>query len=209
MSINKDEFLDFLEDYLMEEEAKELEIKITGEEEQDAPLIDSMQKANYFLKLVSKIKEDIDSINEMCDSEIEKVTNRVNHYREAKIKPLANQIAYYEKLLKNYTQHELEVSNKRSIKLPYGTLSMKKQQPKWEYGDEKELIAWIQDNGYDSILNEKITCSLDKKLLKSAAFVTEEGVQIKTGDEKHDFNYRLLCPSFFQKSHKIRLFRHR
>ena len=183
MSINKDEFLDFLEDYLMEEEAKELEIKITGEEEQDAPLIDSMQKANYFLKLVSKIKEDIDSINEMCDSEIEKVTNRVNHYREAKIKPLVNQIAYYEKLLKNYTQHELEVSNKRSIKLPYGTLSMKKQQPKWEYGDEKELIAWIQDNGYNSILNEKITCSLDKKLLKSAAFVTEEGVQIKIGDE--------------------------
>ena len=55
MSINKDEFLDFLEDYLMEEEAKELEIKITGEEEQDAPLIDSMQKANYFLKQIGKV----------------------------------------------------------------------------------------------------------------------------------------------------------
>ena len=51
MSINKDEFVSFLEDFLLEEEAKELEVKITGEEEQDAPMINSMQKANYFLKL--------------------------------------------------------------------------------------------------------------------------------------------------------------
>lgn len=182
MSINKDEFLEFLEDYLMEEEAQELEIKITGEEEQDAPLIDSMQKANYFLKLISKIKEDMDSINELCDSEIAKVTSRVNYYREAKLKPLVNQICYYEKLLKNYTEHQLQTCDKRSVKLPYGTLSLKKQQPKWEYGDEKELISWIQDNGYESILNEKITHTLDKKLLKSSAQVTDEGVKIKVGD---------------------------
>ena len=48
MSINRDEFVDFLEDYLLEEEAKELEIMITGDEEEDAPAINSLQKANYF-----------------------------------------------------------------------------------------------------------------------------------------------------------------
>ena len=56
MSINKDEFVDFLENYLMEEEAKELEITITGDEAQDAPMIDSRDKANYFLKLMNNIK---------------------------------------------------------------------------------------------------------------------------------------------------------
>lgn len=184
MSINKDEFVGFLEDYLMEEEAQELEIKITGEEEQDSPLVDSMQKANYFVKLVSKINEDIDSINTLCDKEIEKVVDRVNTYRQAQIKPLANQIVYYEKLLKNYTEKELAETNKRSVKLPYGTLSMKKQQPKWDYGDEKELVKWFKDNGFNNLLNKKETFAVDKKSLKDVVAVTDDGVVISTEDKK-------------------------
>ena len=178
MSINRDEFVDFLEDYLMEEEAKELEIKITGEEEQDAPLIDSLQKANYLLKLVSKIKEDIDSINMLCDGEIEKVTTRVNAYRDSQIKPLANQIAYYERLLKNFTEKELAETNKRSVKLPYGTLSMKKQQPKWDYGDEKVLVKWLQENDFNDLLSKKETFSVDKKHLKELVKLEEHGVSL-------------------------------
>ena len=179
MSINKDEFIDFLEDYLMEEEAKELDIKIAGEEEQDGPLIDSLQKANYFLKLTSKIKEDIDSINMLCDNEIEKIKDKVNTYRNSQIKPLANQIAYYERLLQNFTEKELEGSNKRSVKLPYGTLSMKKQQPKWEYGDEKELVKWLQENNFDEKKKKKETLTVDKKQFKEKVTINNDfGVSI-------------------------------
>lgn len=179
MSINKDEFIDFLEEYLMEEEAKDLEIKITGEEEQDGPLIDSMQKASYFVKLISKIKEDIEQINFLCNGEIEKVTERVNEYRNSMVQPLENQIAYYSKLLQNFTEKELEGSKKRSIKLPYGTLSMKKQQPKWEYGDEKELVKWLQENELDDLLNKKETYSIDKKNLKEKVTINSDcGVSI-------------------------------
>lgn len=183
MSINKNEFIDFLEDYLMEEEAKELEIKITGEEEQDGPLIDSIQKANYFVKLVSKIKEDIDSINLLCNEEIEKVTDKINAYRQSQIKPLENQMAYYSKLLQNFTEKELADSNKRSIKLPYGTLSMKKQQPKWEYGDEKELVKLLKENNLDNLVSEKVTYSLDKKTFKDVVIVTDNGVVLSKEDK--------------------------
>ncbi len=181
MSINENEFISFLEDYLMEEEAKELEIKITEKEDQDGPLIDSMQKANYFLKLVSNIKEDIDSINMLCDGEIEKTIEKVNIYRDSQIKPLANQMEYYEKLLKNFAEKELEDSKKRSVKLPYGTLSMKKQQPKWDYGDEKELIEWLKENELKSVINEKITHSIDKKSLKDAVMISPDNNVILDG----------------------------
>lgn len=183
MSVKRDEFLDFLEDYLMEEEAKELEIKITGEEEEDGPLIDSIQKANYFVKLVSKIKEDIDSINLLCNEEIEKVTDKINVYRQSQIKPLENQMAYYSKLLQNFTEKELADSNKRSIKLPYGTLSMKKQQPKWEYGDEKELVKLLKENNLDNLVSEKVTYSLDKKTFKDVVIVTDNGVVLSKEDK--------------------------
>lgn len=184
MSVKRDEFLDFLEEYLMEEEAKELEIKITGEEEQDGPLIDSIQKANYFVKLISKIKEDIDSINLLCNGEIEKITDKINTYRQAQIKPLENQMAYYTKMLQNFTEKELADSNKRSIKLPYGTLSMKKQQPKWEYGDEKELVKWLQENDLSNLVAEKVTYSVDKKTLKDIADISNEGVVLSLPDAK-------------------------
>lgn len=181
MSINKDEFIGFLEDYLMEEEAKELEIKIAETEEQSGPLIDSMQKANYFLKLVSKIQEDIDSINMLCDGEIEKTIERVNAYRNSQIKPLANQKEYYANLLKNFAEKELEDSKKRSVKLPYGTLSIKKQQPKWDYGDEAELLQWLKTNELQCVINEKISHSIDKKSLKDQVIVTPDNIVMLNG----------------------------
>ena len=73
MTIKRDEFVDFLEDYLLEEEAQELEIMITGDEEEDAPAINSLQKANYFLKLVKNIDEDVQMIETLCAEEVKKV----------------------------------------------------------------------------------------------------------------------------------------
>ena len=48
MTMERDSFINDLENYLMEEEAKELELVVTGDIEQDAPIINSPQKANYF-----------------------------------------------------------------------------------------------------------------------------------------------------------------
>lgn len=145
MSINRDEFTNFIDEFLMQEEAKELQIKITGEEEKDAPMIDSMQKANYFLKLVKNIEADMKVINELCDEEIKKTTDRVNAYREAQLLPLARTINYYSKLLQNYAENQLIDSKKRSVKLPNGTLSISKQAPTYDYEDET-IMDWLLQN---------------------------------------------------------------
>lgn len=194
MSINKDEFVDFLENYLMEEEAKELEITITGDEAQDAPMIDSRDKANYFLKLMNNIKDDIDSINDICDAEIEKTTKRVNDYRESQLSSLVKQYEYYKKILKNFTEYELANSKKKSVPLAYGTLSIKKQQDKWEY-DEEKLLNWFKKNNPE-LINTKVTESVDKKQLKSLSSksgetamlngVPVEGVTIIAQPDKFD-----------------------
>lgn len=183
MTINKDEFISFLEEYLLEEEAKELNIKITGELEEDYPLIDSPQKANYFLNLALKAKEEIDTINELCDKEIEKIIKRINEYREKQIKPVEKQYEYYEKLLRNYTMKELDLSNKRSVKLPYGTLSLRKQQPKWDYGNEKELIEYLKQYEDSNLLNKKEVITIDKKLLKEIAINNGDNVSIQLGED--------------------------
>lgn len=165
MSINKNDFVDFLENYLMEEEAKELEVTITGDEEQDAPMIDSRDKANYFLKLMTNIKEDIDAINAICDAEIAKTTQRVESFREDQLRTLANQYEYYKKILRNFTEHELQNSKKKSVPLAYGTLSIKKSPDKWEY-DDAAVLTWMKENVPDKV-QVKTVESFDKREIKS------------------------------------------
>ena len=166
MSVRKDEFVDFLETYLMEEEAKELEITITGDEEHDAPMIDSRDKANYFLKLMMNLKSDIDQINAICDAEIAKTTQRVEAFREEQLRTLTKQYEYYEKILKNFTEHEIANSKKKSIQ---------SQPVKWEYNDEA-LLEWAKKNA-PQLVNVKTTESVIKNDLK--ANVEKDGNIVK------------------------------
>lgn len=181
MSINKDEFVDFLEDYLLQEEAKELEIMITGDEEEDAPMINSMQKANYFLKLVKNIDQDILDIDALCAEEIKKTTERINNYKIAQIEPLLKQRDYFVRLLKNFTEHELANSTKKSIKLPSGTLAMTKQQPLWEYEDDSIIKFLIANNG-NNYVSTKIEEKIDKVAFKKAVKI-EDGIPKFNGIE--------------------------
>lgn len=182
MSINKDEFVDFLEDFLLEEEAKELQIKITGEEEQDSPMINSMQKANYFLKLVKTIDEDIKAIDELCNEEIKKTIDRINKYKEEQIAPMLKQRDYFIKLLRNFTEHEIANSNKKSIKLPNGTLAMTKQQPAWEYEDDV-IIKFLTANKGQDFISTKIEEKINKVAFKKAIKMNESGVPMFNGIE--------------------------
>lgn len=182
MKIAQDEFVSFLEDFLLEEEAKELEINITGDEETDAPAINSMQKANYFLKCIKYNQEDIQKIEELCAEEIRKTIERINTYKEAQIKPLQNRINYFTKLLENYTKHELENSGKKSIKLPNGTLSITKQQPVWNYEDET-IIKFLTDNDAKDYVTTKIEEKIDKVALKKAISINKNGVPLFNGIE--------------------------
>lgn len=165
---NEDDFLKTLEDYIIEEEANELNINL----EEEYPAIDSDSKANFYLKLVKNMEEDIARINELCDIEIKKTKERINKYRESQIKPIERTSKYYKELLKNYTEHNI-VGRSKSIKLPYGTLSLVKTR-EYDYGNEDDLKKWLEENEPEFV---KVT--LDKKIdkikLKKGTRIDEEG----------------------------------
>lgn len=181
MAIDRDDFLSLLEEYMMSEEAKELEITITGDSEQDGPIIDSQEKANYFLKLILNLRKDKEEINALCDTEIAKTTQRVNAFREERLATIVKQEQYYESLLKNYTEHMVSNQKRKSIPLPYGTIGLKKQQPKWEYDDET-LLEWMKQHNPD-LVKEKTTFSVDKSTLKKTVELDDDNVPKINGEE--------------------------
>lgn len=174
----KDETVEFLEEFLLSAEANELEINLTealeGETE-NAPRIDSQQKANYFIKVIGARQKEIDEINEVCDEEIAKTTKRVNSFRESRVSSLVNEIEFIKGMLQNYAAHELANSKKKSIKLPYGTIGYKKQQTKWDYNDD-ELLNWAKKHAPELVKTDIKETVVKNDLKKS---VERDGELVK------------------------------
>lgn len=157
------DFLKELESFLIEEEAKALEIDV----EADTLKIQTPSQADFFLGLLNKAQEEVNYINTMCDTKIQQVTDRVNRFREQNIQGLSSQINYYTMLLETYTMEELADKKKKSMKLTEGTLGIKKQADKVDY-DEETVIAYLKAN-HPEFVRVKIKEEIDKTNLKKTA----------------------------------------
>ena len=93
------------------------------------------------------------------------------------VSQLQRKITFFENALKTYTLKELEGSKKKSIKLPYGTLSIKKQHDKYEY-DEKEILQWLKEYNQEKFIETKVVESINKKELKKEAYYNNGSLYI-------------------------------
>lgn len=158
--LNNDLFKSLLDD-ITEEEVEELGIEI--EDNKFSILND--EQANFFLRRLEEIRSEKDKINNMCNNEIEKFTNKVNNFRTKELYSLENTEKYFTSLLETYAKKQLENSNRKSIKLPFGTMSFKKGQRKIIYDDDV-LKAYIKDNNLNQFI--KIKEEINKADLKKA-----------------------------------------
>ena len=94
------------------------------------------------------------------------------------MRPLDNQIAFYENALKTFAMNEYAETNKKTIKLPNGTLAIKKQQPKYVYNDE-QVIEFLQENNYKDYIRTK--AEVNKKDLKKNAIVNNNNELVIDG----------------------------
>lgn len=163
--------LDEMYNDIVDDEAKKLGINV---EDENFRVMDANQ-ANFFLRRLDQINKEKKEINDMCDKEIEDFINRVNSFRNSKTITLDNTSNFFTSLLEKYAQNELSHSNKKSLKLPFGTLQFKKSLDKYEYEDEK-VLAFISDNNLSGLTRTKI--ELSKKELKSALVIEEDKIYL-------------------------------
>ena len=127
--------MDELKESIMEDEAKELGLVNVDE---NYKILDA-NSANFFLKRLEELKAEEDEINEMCDGEIERFTQKVNTFRDNRLTTVKNTQNYFKKYLKQYAEEQLANSKKKSIKLPFGTLQFRKATSQYTYDDDKLL----------------------------------------------------------------------
>ena len=180
MELNKDDLLmDELEQFMLAAEIEELKVKLAGDTEEDGTLlVKNKSDADFYLRQINKLKQQKEEINEFVDQEIERQLRLYQEYREDRMRPLDNQIAFYENALKTFAMNEYAETNKKTIKLPNGTLAIKKQQPKYIYNDE-QVLEFLQENNYKDYIRTK--AEVNKKDLKKNAIVNNNNELVIDG----------------------------
>ena len=180
MEINKDDLLmDELEQFMLAAEIEELKVKLAGDTEDDGTLlVKNKSDADFYLRQINKLKKQKEEINEFVDQEIERQLRLYQEYREDRMRPLDSQIAFYENALKTFAMNEYAETNKKTIKLPNGTLAIKKQQPKYVYNDE-QVLEFLQENNYKDYIRTK--AEVNKKDLKKNAIVNNNNELVIDG----------------------------
>ena len=177
--INKDEFLADLQEYLNDQEAIALDIN-----ENNEYLVNDKSQADYFIKLSKQCEEDINDVKMFIEAEKERYLALLENYMIDQITAIERRKQFYDDALEAYIHRELDGTKKRSIKLPHGTLALKKQQPHYIY-EEVDIIDWAKEMCPELIkttIPEPKT-TVDKKKLKEQGEIIDgllyiDGLQV-------------------------------
>lgn len=193
-NFNVDDFLKDLNDSVNQEEQKALNINFNQDDE-DSKFINNDYQANYFCKVIAELEAEKNQKNDFINTEIKRICNHYEQFRIQENGKIDQKIDFFKKALQNYTMEKLDGSKKKSIKLPYATLSFKKQQDKYEY-DEEAIMNWIKENKQEDFVVTKVVESIDKKKIKKDGFVNNgqlfindipvDGINVKSQEDKFE-----------------------
>ncbi len=132
--------------------------------------VDNLNKANWVLGKIANLELEKNRLEEFLEQEVEQITNFV----EKRNKVIEQNIEHFTIMLKTYIDNEREnVDPKFSIKTPNGTVNYGKIQKKMVYNDDV-ILKFCKDNGYDNLINLKVSESLKKNDFKKMVEITND-----------------------------------
>jgi hypothetical protein len=132
---------------LQKHELEQMEGMEFNEETKQRFKIEDKEQLNWALRQLSAIDSEKKEINKLADVEMD----RILQWQQKEVEVIDNRKAFFEGLILQYAMNERTKDPKfKSVSTPYGKIGFKNQQPKWNY-DEKKLVAFLKNNGYDFV----------------------------------------------------------
>lgn len=150
---------DFAEEYVEYSKPDE-----TNEERFSVTDIRSAEWCIKRIQWCEKKKRDAEVFVKAEKQRLDEYLSKVNSEQDASIN-------YFTNLLQPFAEQELEGSRKRTLDLPSGKLSFRKQAPLFEVADD-ELMDFVKEQAPEYI---QVTESVDWKNFKTTLTVTEDG----------------------------------
>lgn len=150
---------------LVKNELEELQQEYTGFRVTD------LDTANWCFRKLQALKHQKNEFENLAQAEMDRIQN----WLEARLQTLIRQEEFFNNLLQEYALVQRAADPKFKISTPYGKVSFRKQQPKWNYKDETVLNSLKAASLTDFI---KIKEEVNKAELKKAAKVVNGNVLI-------------------------------
>lgn len=112
--------------------------------------IRDLDSANWALRKIAAYKKKQAEIKELAESE----RFRIDSWEKNENESIERGIAYFEGLLTEYLMEQRKKDPKFKISTPYGKVTTRKQQPKWEYQDE-EVLNFLKAIGASEFIRVK------------------------------------------------------
>ena len=145
--------------------------EITLEETQT--IITDVNKASWAFREIIEIEKQMQDIEDLAKAELE----RINNWKKEELKTLEDSKQFFDFNLEQYFREQRELDPKFKLSTPYGKVTARKQQPKWNYEDDK-TIEWLKENDISLIrIKEEVNKAELKKKYKiyGNQVVTEDG----------------------------------
>lgn len=167
--INQNDFLSDLQNFLADEEAKALNI-----DESSDFLINDRHQADYFIRQSKQCDLDIEDIKAYVEEERKRYLALLDDYLNEQVQAIEKRKKFYDDALEVFVRRELDGSSKRSMKLPHGTLALKKQQPHYVY-TEADILDWAKEVFPElvKVTTPEPKVSIDKKMLKEQGTIID------------------------------------
>lgn len=132
--------------------------------------------ANWALRKIAAYKKKQTQIKELAAEEL----YRINCWQDRELDSIYKSIEYFEGLLAEYLIEQRQTDPKFKISTPYGKVSTRKQQPKWEYQDEivLEYLKSIEMKELIRVKEELNKADLKKTVTVEGNKVILQGVEL-------------------------------
>jgi phage host-nuclease inhibitor protein Gam len=161
-------------------ELEELQSEYTGFKVSD------LESANWCFRKLKALKEQESEYRALAEKEVDRIRK---WYDSEKLK-LEKQEVFFESLLEEYALIQRRENSKFNLSSPYGKISFRKQQPKWNYDDEA-LLSSLKSSKLDNLIRikeevnkaelKKIAAVVDGKVLIDGEFI--DGVEVLEQEE--------------------------
>ena len=154
------DFLNELNSYVVEDEAKALGIELAD----DNFAVVDFEQANYLLRRIAELSEERDNVENTAKEQIQSYASRINAFTDARLNEIDGKKNYMSIKLEEYAKKELEGKKDKSVKLAFGNIGFKKNQPKFTYEDD--ILIKSLEGINPAYINSEIKRSINKKDLK-------------------------------------------
>lgn len=147
------------------------------QKEDDNFVVDDDHKANWALKKIRQLKKKKQKNKEFAEKEI----NEIKEWLNGENSKLEDSIEHFESLLTKYAMELKDDDDDLKTKnLPAGKMQFRKQQPKWNYNNDKLLEA-VKSAGLNELV--KVKERVDKRQLKKQVEVAgSKIINAETGE---------------------------